>query len=127
MKVIRASEKEFVPASHEDPQAAGVLKKVLATRADLQAGQVQMLNWSWLKIGRSFEKHYHEDMQEILVMLKGKARMTAGDESVALGPGDVAIVAPMEVHQMDCLGDEDVIYLVFGIAAGTDGQTIRVS
>ena len=35
MQIVRGSEIEFVPASHEDPQNPGVLKRVLATKNDL--------------------------------------------------------------------------------------------
>ncbi|NMB56994.1 hypothetical protein GYA19_03600 [Candidatus Beckwithbacteria bacterium] len=31
MKIIRASDIQFVPASHEDPKNPGVLKKIMLT------------------------------------------------------------------------------------------------
>lgn len=117
----------WVPAAHENVDDPAVLKKVLATQADLNPGQVQMLNWALLKVGKSFEKHYHEDMQEIFVMLSGQTRMIAGDESVLLVAGDTVIVAPSEIHQMHNLGDQDATFLVLGIATGQDGKTVRVS
>ena len=43
MKIVRGNSLEFIPASHEDSQNPGVLKKVLATRNDLIAGRVQMV------------------------------------------------------------------------------------
>lgn len=41
MKSIPSNTSGFVPASHEDPRNSSALKRVIATRDDLQAGQVR--------------------------------------------------------------------------------------
>ena len=46
MKSILSNASAFVAASHEDPRNPGVLKRVIATKDDFQAGHVQMLNWA---------------------------------------------------------------------------------
>lgn len=129
MRIIRASDKPLVAASHEDPKAPGVLKKVLLSRADFQAGHVQMLNWAELPVGAAFREHYHEDMQEIFVMISGRARMQTssqtGQESEAeLLRGDVAIVEPRTRHRMRNIGSERLEYIVFGITSDGGGKTI---
>ena len=126
MKVIRGSAIEFVPASHEDPQNPGVLKRVLATNADLQAGQVQMLNWARLPVGSSFASHYHQDMQEAFVILSGNVQMTVDDQQVELSHGDAILIDANEVHKMINVGDRDADYIVFGISSQKGGQTIVV-
>ena len=126
MRLIRGSDLPFVPASHENPKNPGVLKRVLATRDDLLAGRVQMLNWARLPAGRSFQLHYHEDMQEVFVIVAGQAQMSVGDETMALGPGDAIIVDPREAHQMEAEPTEDVDYLVFGITLDQGGKTVVV-
>ena len=75
MRVIRATELEFVAASHEDPDSPGVLKKVLLQRDDLIAGRVQMVNWALLPVGQSFSPHYHEDMEEVFIVIRGRAEI----------------------------------------------------
>ena len=63
MNIVRSGDCVFVPASHEDSEVPGVLKKVLLRKDDFIDGKVQMLNWALLPVGRSFSPHYHQDMQ----------------------------------------------------------------
>ena len=126
MRYIPHSAATFVPASHENPVAPGVLKKVLATKHQLQDGHVQMINWSLLPVGSSFRPHYHEDMQEVFIMVSGDAEMTVAEEVVPLQTGDMMIVEPREVHTMRNTGSTDVVYIVLGISSEQGGQTIVV-
>jgi len=126
MKIVHSADRPLVPASHEDPRDPGVWKRVLLERADFQAGAVQMVNWATLPPGKEFAAHHHEDMQEVFVILSGAAEMTAGAETHVLARGDVALVQPLEVHQMRAQGNEGVEYLVFGVSAGKGGRTVVV-
>ena len=99
MKISYGADHEFVPASHENPLDPGVWKKVLFPKADLQAGVVQMVNWARLGTGKHFAAHYHEDMQEIFIILQGEAHLTAGTQTVVLHAGDAARIDPHEVHR----------------------------
>ncbi len=127
MQIVRGHELEFQPASHENPSDPGVLKKVLASKAQLLTGQVQMLNWSLLRGGKSFQPHYHEDMQEVFVIIHGAAKMQVDSQTVDLNAGDAVIIEPREIHQMENESEQDVVYLVFGIASGQDGKTVVVT
>lgn len=103
-----------------------MLKRVIATAADLQAGQVQMVNWAELPAGHSFQKHYHEDMQEVFMLLSGSVAMTVGDEEVKMAAGDTVIVDVKERHQMRNTGESTAEYIVFGISSGEGGKTVVV-
>ncbi len=126
MLVVRASAGEFVPASHEDPNKPGVLKRVIATRDGLLEGRPQMINWVRLPIGSSFRAHYHEDMQEAFIILRGRVVMRIGETEVELESGDTLIVDPREIHTMKNICDEEVEYIVVGISLGQNGQTVVV-
>ena len=126
MRIIRNHEIAYAPASHEDPQDPGCLKKVFATKTDLLDGKVQMVNWSKLPVGKSFQPHYHEGMQEVFVLFSGTAKMTVEGQSFELVGGDAIFIDPQEVHEMKNTGDEDVIYLVFGISQESGGKTVVV-
>ena len=119
MKIIRSDDKTFVPASHENPLAPGVWKKVLFQRGEFQPGTVQMVNWARLPAGSSFAAHYHEDMQEIFIIVAGEATMVVSAQKIVLGRGDTIAIDPREVHRMNNCGGEDVEYVVFGITGGT--------
>lgn len=127
MNFIPSTASDFVPASHEDPQNPGVLKRVIAVQQDFQAGQVQMLNWAQLPIGSSFRPHYHEDMQEVFVLLSGIVKMNGSDAAVIMRPGDTVIVNSLENHQMENIGDVVAEYIVFGISAQKGGRTVVVT
>lgn len=126
MKVIYATDRTYVPAAHENPLSPGVWKKVLLRNDDLQPGRVQMINWAKLPVGKSFAAHYHEDMQEVFIFLKGAATITVGDETAVLRCGDSILIDAREVHRMVNQGDEDVEYLAMGIAGQANGRTIVV-
>ncbi|HMP81055.1 MAG TPA: cupin domain-containing protein [Pirellulaceae bacterium] len=126
MKIIRGESIPYSPASHENPERPGVLKRVLAGKSELQVGRVQMVNWSWLKSGQSFRSHYHQDMQEIFIITHGQTEMSIDGTNVSLAPGDAVIVDPGEIHSMQAVGDEDVFYVVFGISSDQGGRTVVV-
>lgn len=126
MQIVRGSEIEFIPASHEDPKNPGVLKRVLATKNDLIRGQVQMVNWSRLPIDSAFQPHYHEDMQEVFVMLNGEVCMTVEGTEHKLVGGDAILIEPREIHQMKNLCNDAVEYVVFGISTEEGGKTVNV-
>lgn len=126
MKIIRSSELEFIPASHEDPERPGSLKKVLARRTDLDAGNIQMINWALLPMEKSFESHYHQDMQEVFIILSGKVSITIDKETEALHTGDMVIIPQRAVHQMKNIGKKDVEYIAIGISQEGKGKTVNV-
>ncbi len=126
MHIIRGSEIPLVAASHEDPKNPGVLKRVLATRDQLLEGRVQMVNWARLPRGSAFRAHYHEDMQEVFVIVSGRVSMSVEGTSVELAAGDAILVDPREVHTMQNACDSDVEYIVFGVTQDKGGQTVVV-
>jgi mannose-6-phosphate isomerase-like protein (cupin superfamily) len=126
VRIIRSADLPFVPAGHEDPQDPGVWKRVLLQKADFRAGHVQMVNWARLPPGNRFAAHYHEDMQEVFVIVRGTAELTAGGETVTLGRGDAVLIDHHEVHQMSNPGPEEVEYLAIGVSRGAGGKTVNV-
>lgn len=124
MRVVRGAEIEFEPASHEDPDRPGVYKRVLLQKADLVPGRVQMVNWAKLPIGASFARHYHEDMEEVFVILDGMIRAIVDQTQVELAAGDCIVVGRGERHQMTNMSNHDVHYVVFGIAGNNNGKTV---
>ena len=119
---------EFVPASHEDPNNPGVYKKVLFTLNDVAAGgRLQMLNWAKLPKGKSFQRHYHEDMEEIFVIIKGCVEMELAGENCQLMPGDAVMVPANALHCMTNTAAEDAEYIVVGLSQGKKGKTVIVA
>jgi len=126
MKIARAADAAFLPASHENPLAPGVWKKVLFERGDLQPGQVPMVNWARLPASSAFAAHYHEDMQEVFVIVQGVVEMTVAAQTVELQRGDAILVDVGEIHQMRNCEISDAEYVVFGVSRGLNGRTVVV-
>ena len=126
MKIVRFKDLKYTPASHENFTNPGVWKKILLHKNDLSSGLVQMINWAKLPIGNSFAHHYHEDMEEIFVIIKGKTKITIGEESAILQTGDTVVIPMGQVHAMKNIGKTVVYYLVVGISQGKGGKTINV-
>lgn len=61
--------------------------------------------------------HRHEG-QEWLYVLSGRLRLTLGDETADLGPGDAAFFDGMLRHAFEVLGDEEANVLFVGGATG---------
>ena len=122
--IVRFVDQDFVAAGHEDPKSPGVWKKVFFQQDDLRPGRIQMVNWARLPSGNTFAPHYHEDMQEIFVILSGETRIRVSHEEHTLHRGDAVRIDPGEVHQMWNDGRDDVEYLAIGIAGSERGRTV---
>lgn len=48
-----------------------------------------MINWAKLPIGKSFAKHYHEDMEEVFILIEGKAEILVDDKKAIIKRGGV--------------------------------------
>jgi len=126
MKIIRLKELEFLPAGHEDPKSPGVLIKILLQKNDLLADHLQMVNWAKMGVGNSFRPHYHQDMEEIFIILKGRARIRIQEEEAELGKEEVVVIPIGRTHEMKNIGEEEVQYIVIGISQGKGGKTVVV-
>lgn len=126
MKIIHFHSFPYVPASHEDPKNPGVVKKVLLKYTDLVKGRIQMINWAKLGPRKSFRTHYHEDMEEIFIILTGKAKLSIDKEDVMLQKRDTVIIGVGKVHTMINVGDTAVEYIAIGITPKGNGKTIVV-
>lgn len=125
MRVIRAVEIDFIPATHEDPADPGVVKRVLFRFGEISDGHIQMVNWCLLSPRRSFEPHFHETMDEIFIIVSGTVDITIGNETDALSAGDAVYVPERSVHMMANSGDDPVTYLAIGISHQQVGKSVN--
>lgn len=126
MKIVKSDGMEFVPAGHEDSLNPGVLKKVLFKKEDLYNGRVQMINWAKLPPGKSFRAHYHEDMEEVFIVVEGQARIKIDEEEATIDQGDCVLVPAGSTHKMFNESVSNVLYVVVGITQEKGGKTIVV-
>ena len=58
---------------------------------------------------------------EVYVVLAGRARFTAGEETVPCGPGDILFVPARVAHRFHDIAEELRVVVVFGPAEGSRG------
>lgn len=85
-----------------------------------------MVNWTKLKKGTSFQPHFHEDMQEIFILISGKAKFIHGKNIYLLSKGDAFITDIKTPHEMINISARDLYYIVIGISKGQGGKTILI-
>src|SRR3712207_56838 len=107
MTIIRSKDLTYIPASHEDQQDPQVWKKILFKKDELVDGRIQMINWSKLPPGKTFKAHYHEDMDEVFIILNGKTKIKIDNEEAELEQGDAVITPMKKIHQMANICNED--------------------
>ncbi|MCL5432615.1 MAG: cupin domain-containing protein [Patescibacteria group bacterium] len=126
MKIVKAKKLKYIPASHEDKNNPGVFKKILFENRDFIDGKIQMINWAKLPVHKTFRQHYHEDMEEIFIVLKGKVTILIDQEKIELKKGDAVLVPMNKAHKMSNTGNTIVEYIVIGISLGKGGKTVVV-
>ncbi|MBU1131780.1 cupin domain-containing protein [Patescibacteria group bacterium] len=127
MKKFSIKNLEFIPAGHEDPQNPGVLKKVIFNVDELRIeGVVQMINWAKMEAGKSFARHYHEYMDEIFIVLSGKAEINIDKENSILDATDTVYIPQGAEHEMKNISADALEYIAIGIVSQPGGKTIVV-
>ncbi|MDO8639513.1 MAG: cupin domain-containing protein [bacterium] len=126
MKIIRGKDISFIPAGHEDKENPEVWKKVLFKKDELINGRVQMINWAKLPVGKTFKAHFHEDMEEVFIILNGKVKIFVGQKEEELEKGDAVLIPIRAVHKMKNISKNNVTYIAIGITYGKGGKTVLV-
>ncbi|HEX2397519.1 MAG TPA: cupin domain-containing protein [Solirubrobacteraceae bacterium] len=96
------------PAGYDDPAVAGVEKHELIGAAE-GARDYRVRYFHVPAGGRTArERHPHDHG---VVIIAGRARLTLGDETHEVGPGDSVYVAGDELHCLEALGDEPLGFI----------------
>ena len=125
MKNVRFADLSFIPASHEDPQDPGALKKILLKSTDLPEGRIQMVNWARIPKGKTFAAHFHESMIEVFIIISGKVKAKIAADEAVLEKGDMVVAMERQVHSFENIGDYDADYFAMGITS-EGGKSVNV-
>lgn len=78
----------------------------------IMASERIMLTQVTVEGGGTIPRHYHE-AEQIMIIQKGKARVTTGDNTVhELGPGDIWVIPSNVVHGVEYIGDVQGLEMV---------------
>ena len=67
--------------------------------------EVGMLSY---KAGEGAKQHAHPH-EQVIIVLKGKCRMTIGGKAEIIGVGQAALIPPNVPHALDVLEDTDIV------------------
>ena len=117
VKIVNQNSRDWEPASHEDPEDPGVLKKVIVRHEELDPkSKLMMINLSKIPVGKTHKAHSHESMEEIFYFTEGEGEVRVGEEIEPVGPGDRVIVPATVEHQVKNTGNTELKYIGLGIA-----------
>ncbi|TDC02058.1 cupin domain-containing protein [Nonomuraea longispora] len=62
--------------------------------------------------GQANPRHYHPNCDEVLHVLQGTIEHAAGDQRVAMGPGDTISIPAGVVHNATNVGDDEAVFVI---------------
>jgi quercetin dioxygenase-like cupin family protein len=97
MKVIKRSSKEI---PREEAHGGSGARKVYASQDHLKSLHFEAMTHGFLPAGQSFDWHEHDDIEEIMTVLKGKGKVSDEDGEYDYSPGDVYIFPANTQHKI---------------------------
>ena len=80
-------------------------------RVKIANGDNMQLVWAEFQPGERYELHSHPDREQFSFMISGRMKMTVGDETREIGPGEMWHAAVNVVHGGEMIGDEPVVFV----------------
>ncbi|OGD94039.1 hypothetical protein A2697_03445 [Candidatus Curtissbacteria bacterium RIFCSPHIGHO2_01_FULL_41_44] len=114
---VNESERNWEPATHEDPKDPGVWKKVIVRHEEVDPkSKLMMVNLCKVPVGKTHKAHSHQTMEEVFYFTKGFGEITIDEEVQKIKAGDRIICPAKGVHQIRNIGDVELKYICFGVA-----------
>src|SRR4051812_41068995 len=57
----------------------------------------------------------HDDIDQVYLILEGRARARVGEDTAEVGPNTVVFIPRFSPHNMVTVGDEDLVYIYFSV------------
>jgi mannose-6-phosphate isomerase-like protein (cupin superfamily) len=77
-----------------------------------------------VKPGATTRAHYHQESEEIYVVMAGRGRLRRNKEKIAVESGVSVAIRPGQVHSLENHGDEDLVVLCCCAPAYSHDDTI---
>ena len=78
-------------------------------------------NWAFvdhylIPVGATVGRHYHNGVDEIYFIIKGKGKVYVNDEVAEVAYGDAVPIRAGEIHSLESSADEPLEFIVYGVA-----------
>lgn len=104
MKTFKKLKINDIPV--EDAHGGSGSRKILVKPEDVTSPFLEAVVNTFLKSGGIFDWHFHQDTDEIFIVLKGKGKYSCEDEITDYKKGDVMITPANLKHKIEAKGKE---------------------
>lgn len=106
MKIIKKSNNTFI---REDAHGGSGGRKLLLD--DNEVKNIQGMTHGFLPAGATFAWHMHEDLNEVMLVLKGEGTVRDEDGTYPYAPGDVFVFPNGVFHEIQNSSNEEHEYI----------------
>lgn len=97
MKIIKRQSSQIVK---EEAHSGSGARKVYAGPDHLKSAHFEAMTYGYLPAGETFDWHDHDDVEEIMVVVKGKGEVHDEDGVYKYEPGDVFVYPANTKHKI---------------------------
>lgn len=90
-------------------------RQLLVTPDKLTSPYFEVITKAFLEVGKIFDWHLHQDVDEIFIVLKGQGKFYCDNEVVDYQIGDIITIPADTKHKVEALGSETNEYYFFRI------------
>ena len=95
MKIIKRSSKNI---NIEQAHGGSGSRKVYASQEHLKSLHFEAMTHGYIPAGKSYDWHDHNDIEEIMVVIKGEGTVKDNDGNYDYQPGDVFVFPANTMH-----------------------------
>ena len=96
--------------SPRNERGAGQVSYLLLAEGQFDSEHLS-ITWVEGKPGSEQPLHSHPVSEQVYVIVRGRGRMTVGDEVRELGPGTLVFIPPGNRHAVRNIGDEPLVFV----------------
>jgi len=104
MKIIKRAAGDI---PKEEAHGGSGERKVYASPEHLRSAHFEAFTHGFLPAGKTFDWHEHEDVEEIMMVLKGEGTVSDEDGEYTYAPGDVYIFPANTQHKIHNSSNEE--------------------
>ena len=101
----------------EEAHGGSGARQVLVKPEHVSSPYMEAVTKGFLKPGSIFDRHFHQDTDEIFIVLKGEGKYYCEDKMTSYKEGDVMITPANLKHKIEAEGTEENEYYFIRIKA----------
>lgn len=104
---MKITVKHALEVSKEEAHGGAGSRRLYLDDKESPSKRVQGMTHGWLPAGKAFDWHHHDDIEEIMYVLKGSGKICDEDGEYAYQPGTVCVFPANVEHKVYNDTDEE--------------------